>query len=78
MRLTLRIAQFVNSCSLRSRFRRAARKFWRAFREWCGDAAYDRYLSSPVIRRSASCPLTAEDFYLDQLNRRYSRPHRCC
>jgi uncharacterized short protein YbdD (DUF466 family) len=45
-------------------------------REWCGDAAYERYQSA-VLRRKMS-PLTEEQFYLEQLERRYSRPSRCC
>ncbi len=59
------------------RLRRWARRFWRGVREWCGDAAYERYLRSSATR--AACPkLTAQEFYLEQLNRRYSRPNRCC
>ncbi len=58
----------------KTRLRRWARRFWRGVREWCGDAAYERYL-----RSSATHPkLTAQEFYLEQLNRRYSRPNRCC
>jgi uncharacterized short protein YbdD (DUF466 family) len=57
---------------------RLLRRFWRGLREWCGDAAYERYLSSAATK-SASCrALTAEEFYVEQLNRRYSRPNRCC
>jgi uncharacterized short protein YbdD (DUF466 family) len=55
------------------------RKIWRGVREWCGDAAYERYLRSRVQRkRTPECPLSAEEFYVEQLNRRYSRPNRCC
>jgi len=58
----------------RLKLRRWARRFWRGLREWCGDAAYERYL-----RSSATCArLTPEEFYVEQLNRRYSRPNRCC
>jgi uncharacterized short protein YbdD (DUF466 family) len=57
---------------------RTLRRFWRGLREWCGDAAYERYLRS-AAGKSGSCPtLTAEEFYVEQLNRRYSRPNRCC
>jgi uncharacterized short protein YbdD (DUF466 family) len=52
------------------------RRFWRGLREWCGDAAYERYLLS--ARKKSAPTLTAEQFYDDQLNRRYSRPNRCC
>jgi uncharacterized short protein YbdD (DUF466 family) len=62
----------------KQKLRRWARRFWRGVREWSGDAAYERYLRCSVTR-AAACPrLTAEEFYLEQLNRRYSRPNRCC
>lgn len=77
MRITAMTGLFITSRSLGPRVRRRARKFWGALREWCGDAAYDRYLRSRVTRRDASC-LSAEEFYLDELMRRYSRPNRCC
>jgi uncharacterized short protein YbdD (DUF466 family) len=57
--------------------RRWAGVVWRGLREWSGDAAYDRYLY--FARKSATQPpLTPAQFYVDQLNRRYSRPNRCC
>jgi len=56
-----------------------ARRFWRGIREWCGDAAYDRYLRSLAGRQSDTVgPMSAKEFYVEQLNRRYSRPSRCC
>jgi uncharacterized short protein YbdD (DUF466 family) len=66
-----------NSAAL-SRVRLAMRSAWRGLREWCGDAAYDRYLSSRATRSSAQPPLTAAEFYVERVNRRYSRPNRCC
>jgi uncharacterized short protein YbdD (DUF466 family) len=54
------------------------RRFWRGLREWCGDAAYERYLLAARHKSSSATTLTAEQFYIDQLNRRYSRPNRCC
>ncbi|PYU87901.1 MAG: DUF466 domain-containing protein [Acidobacteria bacterium] len=57
---------------------RFLRRFWRGLREWCGDAAYESYLRSKA-RQSASCrTLTPAEFYVEQLDRRYSRPNRCC
>lgn len=57
---------------------RFLRRFWRGLREWCGDAAYETYLRSRR-RHPASCrTLTPTEFYVEQLNRRYSRPNRCC
>ena len=57
---------------------RFARRFWRGVREWCGDAAYERYLRSSAAKDAGCRRLTAEEFYVQQLNRRYSRPNRCC
>ncbi len=55
------------------------RVFWRGIREWCGDAAYERYLRSLAAQQCPTKPaLTAEEFYVEQLTRRYSRPNRCC
>ncbi|HTT32365.1 MAG TPA: CstA-like transporter-associated (seleno)protein [Methylomirabilota bacterium] len=60
------------------RTKRLVRRFWRGLREWCGDAAYESYLRSKG-RNSNSCKtLGPSEFYVDQLNRRYSRPNRCC
>lgn len=67
-----------SSAAPQQRIRRVARLAWRGLREWCGDLAYERYLLSPARRRSGSRTLSAEEFYLEQLNRRYSRPNRCC
>jgi hypothetical protein len=58
--------------------RRFARRFWRGLREWCGDAAYERYLRSSAAQGEGWQRLTAKEFYVQQLNRRYSRPNRCC
>lgn len=63
-----------------SRAQRLARRLWRGVRDWCGDSAYERYLSAVRRQNSTSCPepLSQEQFYVEQLNRRYSRPNRCC
>jgi uncharacterized short protein YbdD (DUF466 family) len=58
--------------------RRATRSTWRGLREWCGDAAYERYLRSARKRSGTHDPLSPAEFYVEQLNRRYSRPNRCC
>lgn len=57
---------------------RILRKIWGGLREWSGDAAYERYLRSPQTRAHASSVLSPAEFYIEQLNRRYSRPNRCC
>jgi uncharacterized short protein YbdD (DUF466 family) len=54
------------------------RKFWRGLREWCDDSAYERYVRFTASRSSEQRRLTEEEFYVEQLNRRYSRPNRCC
>jgi uncharacterized short protein YbdD (DUF466 family) len=58
--------------------KQALRRFWRGLREWCGDAAYERYLSAKGRQDAERRTLTAEEFYVEQINRRYSRPNRCC
>ena len=58
--------------------RRTLRRSWRGLREWSGDAAYERYLQSGSRAVGTNVPLTAKEFYLERLNRRYSQPTRCC
>jgi uncharacterized short protein YbdD (DUF466 family) len=53
-------------------------RFWRGLREWCGDAAYESYLRSKGTQSSSGRTLTPAEFYVEQLNRRYSQPNRCC
>jgi uncharacterized short protein YbdD (DUF466 family) len=50
------------------------RTAWRLLRELSGDADYDRYLA----RAGTGPRLSREEFFLDTLRRRYSRPTRCC
>jgi hypothetical protein len=57
---------------------RLAITLWRGLREWCGDAAYESYLHSKAIKSSSSRTLSPSEFYVEQLNRKYSRPNRCC
>jgi len=60
-----------------SQFTRALRTFWRGLRQWCGDSAYETYLAC-AERQRAQKPMSATEFYVEQLNRKYSRPNRCC
>jgi uncharacterized short protein YbdD (DUF466 family) len=53
------------------------RVLFMGIREWCGDRAYDRYLEAHRSRQSKPV-LSRDEFYVEQLNRRYSRPNRCC
>lgn len=57
---------------------RPLRRFWRALREWSGDAAYENYLRSKGIPPGAGPKLSRAEFYVEQLDRKYSRPSRCC
>lgn len=54
------------------------RSFWRGLREWCGDAAYEGYLRSKGCHSDCCHTLSRAEFYVEQLDRRYSRPNRCC
>ena len=58
--------------------KRTFRRFWRGLREWCGDAAYEGYLRAKGRQGEECRTLSAEEFYVEQINRRYSRPNRCC
>lgn len=57
---------------------RAAHRFWSRLREWCGDAAYERYLRANIEEAGAKRVLTRREFYVEQTARRYSQPNRCC
>ncbi len=51
--------------------------FWRGLREWCGDAAYEKYAQS-ALRTGQEDILSPAEFYVEQLDKKYSRPNRCC
>jgi uncharacterized short protein YbdD (DUF466 family) len=61
-----------------ARARKLILHVWRGLRDWCGDTAYERYLNATQRQRSQDPPLSQEQFYVEQLQRRYSRPNRCC
>jgi uncharacterized short protein YbdD (DUF466 family) len=68
-----------------SAYSRWLRQQWRAawcfLRETSGDAAYENYLTVARRQRAhspASRVLSAEEFYLDKLRRRYTGVSRCC
>ena len=54
------------------------RRVWRGIREWCGDAAYERYAKSHARHSCCAALLSREEFYLQQLHKRYSSVSRCC
>jgi uncharacterized short protein YbdD (DUF466 family) len=53
------------------------RNFWRGLRQWSGDSAYETYLAC-AERQQTKKPMSAAEFYVEQLNRKYSRLNRCC
>lgn len=59
---------------------RLLRCVWWYLRQVSGDAAYENYLRSRrrVAGTQGGQPATPEQFYLESLARRYSRPTRCC
>jgi uncharacterized short protein YbdD (DUF466 family) len=64
--------------NLSQRMWSVAARVWLGIREWCGDAAYDRYLKSQKRTTRTAALLTREQFYVEQLQKRYSRASRCC
>ena len=58
--------------------KRLAAKLWLGIREWCGDSAYERYVEAQRTNSEKVCLLTPAEFYVERVNRRYSRPSRCC
>ncbi len=63
---------------LRNFLRIASRNTWYGLREWCGDSAYERYVQAQGAHADKAEGLSRTEFYVEQLNRRYSRPNRCC
>jgi len=61
---------------LRSAFRRTSVALWQWLRGAAGDHAYESYLH--YAKKFSGGPLTAKEFYQDQLQRKYTRPSRCC
>jgi uncharacterized short protein YbdD (DUF466 family) len=51
----------------------ALRELWRGA---SGAHAYDCYLHH--ASKNSTKPLTPQEFYLDDMERKYSRPNRCC
>jgi hypothetical protein len=60
-----------------SKARRGLLTFWQGLREWCGDAAYENYRKC-VARTGRGEVVSREQFYVEQVNQKYSRPSRCC
>jgi uncharacterized short protein YbdD (DUF466 family) len=49
---------------------------WELLRDACGENDYVRYRTYALGR--AQQPMTPGDFYREKLQRKYSRPNRCC
>ena len=60
-----------------SKATRGLEDFWHGLREWCGDAAYENYRKC-ALRAGRNEVLSREQFYVEQVNQKYSRPSRCC
>jgi uncharacterized short protein YbdD (DUF466 family) len=58
--------------------KRLAVNLWLGIREWCGDSAYERYVQAQKTKSENSGLLTPAQFYVERVDRRYSRPNRCC
>ena len=67
-----------DSKSTNRRVWNALQRLWLGIREWCGDAAYEHYLRAHQRRCGSAAPLGREAFYLEELQKRYSRVSRCC
>ena len=63
---------------IRLRSAEALLRIWQGVREWCGDAAYERYTRAHAKHSCSAALLTREEFYLEELQKRYSRVSRCC
>jgi uncharacterized short protein YbdD (DUF466 family) len=57
--------------------KRGLARFWHGLREWCGDAAYENYKKC-AERTGPGRVLSPSEFYVEQLNKKYARPNRCC
>lgn len=65
--------------SVFGRVKTITRAVWQWLREWSGDAAYEQYCHRITARGGAQAEIpSAEQFYLDSIHRRFSRPSRCC
>jgi uncharacterized short protein YbdD (DUF466 family) len=70
--------QNLRGLAVALRLKRLTTKLWQGIREWCGDNAYERYIQAQRTKPEKSCLLTPAEFYVERVNRRYSRPNRCC
>jgi uncharacterized short protein YbdD (DUF466 family) len=74
-RSNLRVASLTHAA------RRVLAQLWWWLRQVTGDASYENYLRSmrqQKVAHDGVAHLDEKSFYLDQLQRRYSRLNRCC
>jgi uncharacterized short protein YbdD (DUF466 family) len=58
------------------RLKTALRQIWQFVREMAGEDAYARFCSRAATRGE---PIPSQtEFYLSELERKHSRPNRCC
>ena len=62
--------------NFRTALRQMSSALWQWLRGAAGDNAYESYLRH--AEKVPGQPLTAKEFYRDHLQRKYSRPNRCC
>jgi uncharacterized short protein YbdD (DUF466 family) len=67
---------FIIMLQLPSLLTHHVRLFWSYLREAAGEDDYARYLAR--VRRLGGDPITEKQFYLAELERKYSRINRCC
>lgn len=68
----------LHSARLNIRARVMLLRIWSGIRDCCGDAAYERYLQSCARKSTGGVLLSREEFYLSQVQKKYSRVSRCC
>jgi len=68
----------MSGANLAERVWETLARVWLGIRECCGDAAYERYLQAHTRNARGGIKLNREEFYLQQLEKRYSRVSRCC
>ncbi len=54
------------------------RKLWRTIRRLAGDDAYERYLAHHAGVHSDESPLSRQDFFKREQERKWNGVRRCC
>lgn len=68
--------QMIDWLKLVTAIKKAPRSLWRYLREVSGEDDYTRYRAHSLARGENA--MTAQQFYQQQQQRKYSRPNRCC